>query len=171
LLLPLWLLFLRQDSWRIRPSQAWLLLGPLASLLFLGYVATLTGSASGYLDAQQAWGREGLGGAAPGETIGARITPYQGALLLTLCWSVFMLVWVRRDHMRLEYALIPVLFIAAELASGSLEAVGRVTMLGFPYVWLLAKRRTRFALRFWPAISAGLFALISTLYFAGYWVP
>ena len=32
LILPLWVLMLRQDGWRPRPSQAWLLLGPLAGL-------------------------------------------------------------------------------------------------------------------------------------------
>jgi hypothetical protein len=126
---------------------------------------------TGFLDAQQAWGREGIGGAAPDKTIAAGFTPYQGALLLTLCWSVFMLVWARRDHLRFEYFLIPVLFIAAELSSGSLEAVGRVTMLGFPYAWLLAKRRSLFARRAWPMLSAGLFTAIAILSFGGYWVP
>jgi hypothetical protein len=171
LLLPLLLIQLRQDSWRPRPSNAWLALGPLATAAFLVYVGWLTGSPTGYLDAQLAWGREGFGGASPDETIGAGITPYQGALVLTLCWSVFMLVWVRRDHLRPEYALVPILFIGAELASGSLEAVGRVTMLGFPYIWLLANRRTAFARRWWPAISAGLFTLIAILSFGGFWVP
>jgi hypothetical protein len=171
LVLPLWVLLLRQDGWRPRPSQLWLILGPAATVGFLAYVAWLTGSVTGYLDAQQAWGREGFGGAAPEATIGAALTPYQGALLLTLCWSVFMLVWVRRDHIRLEYALIPVVFIVAELSSGSLEAVGRVTMLAFPYAWLLANRRSTFARRSWPILSAGLFTLIAILSFGGFWVP
>jgi hypothetical protein len=64
-----------------------------------------------------------------------------------------------------------VLFIGAELASGSLEAVGRVTMMGFPYVWLLANRRSLFARGSWPILSAGLFTLIAILTFGGYWVP
>jgi hypothetical protein len=171
LLLPLILIELRQDSWRPRPSNGWLAFGPLATVAFLAYVGWLTGSPTGYLDAQQAWGREGFGGAAPDETIGAGVTPYQAALLLTLCWSVFMLVWTRRDHLRPEYALIPVLFILAELSSGSLEAVGRVTMLGFPYVWLLARRQSVFARRAWPVVSAGLLTLIAILSFGGFWVP
>lgn len=171
LLLPLWLLMLRQDGWRPRPSQLWLALGPVATVAFLVYVGSLLGSVTGYLDAQQAWGREGFGGTAAEEAIGAGVTPYQAALLLTLSWSVFMLVWIRRDRIRLEYALVPVLFIAAELASGSLEAVGRVTMMGFPYVWLLANRRSVLARRAWPILSAGLFTLIAILSFGGYWVP
>jgi hypothetical protein len=171
LVLPLWLIMLRRDGWRPRLSHAWLLLGPVAAAGFLLYVGWLSGSLTGFLDAQRAWGREGLGGAAPGETIGSGFTPYQGALLFTLCWSVFMLVWVRRDRLRPEYALVPILFIAAEMASGSLEAVGRVTMLGFPYVWLLARRRSMLARRGWPVISAALFTLVAVLSFGGYWVP
>jgi hypothetical protein len=171
LVLPLWLVLLRRDGWRPRLSQAWLLLGPMAGAGFLLYVGWLSGSVTGFLDAQRAWGRQGLGGAPPGQTIGSRISPYQGALLVTLCWSIFMLVWIRRDRLRLEYALIPVLFIAAELASGSLEAVGRVTMLAFPYAWLLARRRSLLGRRGWPVISAALFALVAVLSFGGYWVP
>jgi hypothetical protein len=171
LILPLWILMLRQDGWRPRPSQAWLLLGPLAAVGFLAYIAVVTGSATAFLDAQQAWGREGIGGSAPTETIGAKFSPYQGALLLTLLWSIFLLVFVRVDRMRLEYALIPILFIAAELSSGSLEAVGRVTMSAFPLVWILANRRSVFMRRAWPAISTGLFTIIAILSFGGYWVP
>jgi hypothetical protein len=171
LILPLGLVLLRRDGWRPRPAHAWLLLGPAAALGFLLYVGWLSGSLSGFLDAQRAWGREGLGGAGPGGTIGAKLSPYQGALVATLCWSVFMLVWIRRDRLRPEYALVPVLFIAAELASGSLEAVGRVTMLAFPYAWLLAGRRSLLGRRGWPAISAALFGLVAVLSFGGYWVP
>ena len=67
---------------------------------------------------------------------------YQAALLATLLASVFLLVFVRADRMRPEYWLIPVLFIGAELSSGSLEAVGRITMLAFPFVWIIANRRS-----------------------------
>lgn len=171
LILPLFILMLRQDGWRPRPSQAWLLLGPLAGAGFLLYVASVTGSLTAFLDAQQAWGREGVGGSAPDETIGASFSPYQGALLLTLLWSVFLLVFVRVDRMRPEYWLIPVLFITAEISSGSLEAVGRITLTAFPFVWLLANRRSTFARRAWPAISVGLFTLVAVLAFGGYWVP
>ena len=121
---------------------AWLLLGPLAGVAFLAYIATVTGAATAFLDAQQAWGREGIGGAAPDGTIAAMFTPYQGALILTLLASCFLLIFRRVDRLRLEYFLVPVLFIAAELSSGSLEAVGRITMLAFPLVWILANRRS-----------------------------
>ena len=171
LVLPLLILLLRQDGWRPRASLGWLLLGPLAGVAFLGYVATVTGAPTAFLDAQQAWGREGIGGAPAGTTIGAMFSPYQGALLLTLIASTFLLVFVRVDRMRPEYWLVPVLFIAAELSSGSLEAVGRITMLAFPFVWLLANRRSTFARRGWPPISVGLFAIIALLQFGGYWVP
>ena len=171
LVLPLAIILLRQDGWRPRPSQAWLLLGPIAAAGFLAYVASITGTATGYLDAQQAWGREGLGGAAPTGTIAAMMTPYQAALIVTLLASVFLLVFVREDRLRPEYWLVPILFIAAELSSGSLEAVGRITMLAFPFVWILANRRSAFARRTWPLLSVGLFSLIAVLQFGGYWVP
>ena len=171
LILPLLIIMLRQDGWRPRPSHAWLLLGPLAGAAFLAYIATVTGSATAFLDAQQAWGREGIGGAAPSGTIAAMFTPYQGALIATLLATTFLLIFRRADRLRLEYWLVPVLFIAAELSSGSLEAVGRITMLAFPLVWILANRRSIFARRAWPMVSAGLFAIIAILQFGGYWVP
>ena len=171
LILPLVIVMLRQDGWRPRPSHGWLLLGPLAGAGFLLYIASVTGSLTAFLDAQQAWGRAGVGGSAPSETIGARFSTYQAALLLALLWSVFLLVFVRVDRMRPEYWLVPVLFIGAELSSGSLEAVGRITMAAFPLMWLLANRRSQLARRAWPAVSVGLFALVATLSFGGYWVP
>jgi hypothetical protein len=171
LILPLLIIMLRQDGWRPRLSQAWLMLGPLAGAAFLAYIATVTGAATAFLDAQQAWGREGFGGAAPSGTIAAMFTPYQGALILTLLASCFLLIFRRVDRLRLEYFLVPILFIAAELSSGSLEAIGRITMLAFPLVWILANRRSTFARRGWPMVSVGLFAIIAVLQFGGYWVP
>lgn len=170
LVLPLLVLMLRQDGWRPRRSLGWLILAPIAATGFLLYAASITGSLTAFLDAQQAWGRQGIGGSAPGETVVARFSAYQGALLLSLLWSVWLLVFVRVDRMRVEYVLVPVLFIAAELASGTLEAVGRITM-GFPYVWILASRRSMFARRTWPVVSAGLFTVVAILSFGGYWVP
>ena len=99
------------------------------------------------------------------------LTPYQGALILTLLATVFLLVFVREDRMRPEYWLVPVLFIAAELSSGSLEAVGRITMLAFPFVWIIASRRSAAVRRTWPLVSVGLFTLVAVLQFGGYWVP
>jgi hypothetical protein len=171
LIVPLWILMLRQDGWRPRASLGWLLLGPLAALGFVLYVGAVTGSPTGFLDAQRAWGRSGIGGAAPDETIAAKFSPYQAALVLTLLWSAFLLVFRRADRMRFEYWLVPVVFIAAELSSGSLEAVGRITMLAFPYAWILANRRSLFMRRAWPVISAGLFTTVAILQFGGYWVP
>ena len=66
---------LRQDGWRVRPSQAWLLLGPLAAVGFVLYIGAITGSVTGYLDAQEAWGRTGIGSAGETETIAAMFTP------------------------------------------------------------------------------------------------
>ncbi len=170
LILPLALVLIRHDR-KPTPQLAWLLLAPLAAGAFMLYVSGVTGSTTAFLDSQTAWGRTGFGGAAPDETIAAKFSPYQAALIVTLCWSVFMLVWARRDKLRLEYLLVPILFIAAELSSGSLEAVGRVTMVAFPYAWLLANRRSATGRRMWPLLSAGLFTAIAVLSFGGYWVP
>ncbi len=171
LVLPLWVLMLRQDGWRPKPSHGWLLLGPIAAGAFIAYVAWLTGQTTAFLNAQQAWGRTGLGSAPEGATIGSDFTPYQAALLATLLWSVFLLIFRRVDRLRVEYFLVPVVFIAAELSSGSLEAVGRITMLAFPYAWILANRKGLLMRVLWPAVSAGLFAVIAILSFGGYWVP
>lgn len=171
LVLPLLIVMLRQDGWRPRPSLGWLALGPLAAVAFLAYIAVVTGAPTAFLDAQRAWGREGIGGAAPGGTIADMFSPYQAALVVTLLASTFLLIFRRVDRLRPEYFLVPVLFIAAELSSGSLEAVGRITMLAFPFVWILANRRSLFARRAWPMMSVGLFAIIAVLQFGGYWVP
>ena len=55
--------------------------------------------------------------------------------------------------------------------TNSEEAVGRITMAAFPFVWLLANRRSIFARRAWPIVSTGLFTLVAILSFGGYWVP
>jgi hypothetical protein len=44
-------------------------------------------------------------------------------------------------------------------------------MLAFPFVWILANRRSPFARRTWPLLSVGLFTLVAVLEFGGYWVP
>jgi hypothetical protein len=171
LILPLAILMLRQDGWRPKASMLWLGLGPLAAVAFLVYIAGVTGSTTAFLDAQQAWGRTGIGSAEAGKTIATGFTPYQGALLFTLLATTFLLVFVRADRIPIEYALVPILFIVAELSSGSLEAVGRITMAGFPLFWILANRRSLAMRRGWPMVSAGLFAVVAILSFGGYWVP
>jgi hypothetical protein len=172
LVLPLAILMARQDGWRLRASLAWLALGPAALLGFMVYIGSVTGSPTAYLDAQLAWGRAGIGGAAAaGGSIAAQFSAYQAALLVVLCAAIFPLVFVRRDRLRWEYVLIPVLYVAAEMASGSLEAVGRVTMLAFPYAWILANRRGFVMRAWWPAVSAALFTALAILAFGGYWVP
>ena len=171
LILPLAILVLRQDGWRPKVSMLWLALGPLAAVAFLAYIAGVTGSATAFLDATQAWGRTGIGNAEPGTTMGAAFTPYLGALLLTLLATTFLFVFVRADRIPIEYALIPVLTIVADLLSGSLESLGRHTVAAFPLLWILANRRSIAMRRGWPIVSAGLFAIVAVLSFGGYWVP
>ena len=105
------------------------------------------------------------------ETIATAFTPYLGALLLTLLATMFLFVFIRVDRIPIEYALLPLLPIVADLLSGSLESVGRHTMAGFPLLWILANRRSIAMRRGWPMVSAGLFAIVAVLTFGGFWVP
>jgi hypothetical protein len=98
-------------------------------------------------------------------------TPYQASLLLTLGVAVFLLVYVRHDRIPLPYALLPVLTLGLAFSSGLLEAIGRITMLAFPYAWLLAGRRSGWFRRSWPLLSTGLMTLLAVLMFGGYYVP
>lgn len=171
LALPLWLVFLRADGWRPRLSQLWVALGPIAVGAFLVGVAWFAGSAGAYGDNQAQWGRGLIGSAAPGQTIGATLNPLLIAPILILCASIWPLVYARVDKLRLEYALIPVLFIGATFVSGNLESIGRYATTAFPIFWLLAARRSVFWRRGWPALSAGLLGIFALLSFGGYWVP
>jgi hypothetical protein len=171
LVLPLLILMLRQDGWRPRRSQAWLLLGPITLIAFVGYVALLSGNLGGFAEAQQAWGRAGIGAADPNQTIAAGFTLYQAALLGTLLLSVYLLIYVRVDRIRPEYWSVPVLFLSLALLSGSLESIGRYATLAFPYWWILASRRSVPIRRGWPIISAILFVSLACLAFARVWVP
>lgn len=175
LFVPLGLLILARDGWRPHLSLAWLALGPIAAAGFLAYANGVAGSSTAFLDAQTAWGRAGIGGAAEASGslaagFNSPLAVYQGSLLLTLCGALFLLVYVRPDRIPLAYALVPVLYIGAELSSGLLEAVGRITMLAFPYAWILARRSSGFR-RSWSLLSVALLALVSALYFAGFYVP
>ena len=90
---------------------------------------------------------------------------------MILCLSVWPLVYARADRMRLEYVLVPVLFLGAVFASGNLESVGRYVTTAFPIFWLMAGRDSFFWRRAWPVASVALLALFSTLAFTGFWVP
>ena len=175
LVVPLLVLFLRRDAGRPRVSLLWLGLGPLAGLAYFAYVARLTGDIGAYGQAMVAWGRTGLGGTggsiAEGIVGGGATSVILGVLLVTLLVSVFLLVYIRHSALRLEYALIPILYLVVVMGSGLLESVGRYAMLAFPYAWILASREHPLFRTAWPPLSAGLLAVFSLLAFAGYWVP
>ena len=44
-------------------------------------------------------------------------------------------------------------------------------LMAFPFVWILANRRSASFRRTWPLVSISLFTLIAVLQFGGYWVP
>jgi hypothetical protein len=154
-------------------SQAWVLLAPLAVAGFLVYIAWLTGSFEAFVQNMADWGRGGaaVGATAAGGNIAAHFNPIQFVLLAVLCASIWPLVYARADGIRLEYVLIPILFIGVTFVSGNLESIGRYVTAAFPFAWVLANRRSAFWRRSWPAISAGLLALFAVLEFGGYWVP
>ena len=172
-IVPLFLAARRQGGGRLR----WLALGlgPLATLSYIVWVAFFTGSWNGYFGSYAAWGRN-TGGAAAGsgsvgQALAGPLALYFAALMILLMVSVGLFVFVRRDRIPLEYAAIPAIALVMLLVSGSLEAVGRVVLLSFPYSWILASRQHPVWWYGWPVLSVALLAIFSTLTFAGWWVP
>ena len=161
--------------WRRVPQRralAWLVVVPLGAALFAVYVGQLTGSLGAYSAAQSAWGRSGVvTAAAGGQSLGASFDPLRASFLVTLLVLVFLLVYLRPDRIPLPYALLPVLTLASVFASGNLQSVGRLGMVAFPYLWVVAGRRSAWFRSMWPALSAGLLAMMSVAIFAGWYQP
>src|SRR5688572_16857398 len=136
-LVPLLLAARKQGGKRLR----WLALGlgPLATLSYVIWVAFFTGSWNGYFGSYAAWGRN-TGGAAAGSgsvatALAGPLALYFAALMICLMFAVGLFVFARRDRIPLEYMAIPAIALFMLLVSGSLEAVGRVVLLSFPYSW------------------------------------
>ena len=172
-IVPLLLAARRHGGGRLR----WLALGlgPLATLSYIVWVAFFTGSWNGYFGSYAAWGRN-TGGAAAGsgsvgQALAGPLALYFAALMVLLMVSVGLFVFVRRDRIPLEYAAIPAIALVMLLVSGSLEAVGRVVLLSFPYSWILASRQHPLWWYGWPVLSVALLAMFSALTFAGWWIP
>jgi hypothetical protein len=91
--------------------------------------------------------------------------------MVCLVVAVGLLVFVRADRIPAAYVAIPVISLVMLFVSGSLEAIGRVVLLSFPYSWIRASR-VHPAWRYgWPVVSVALLAVFSTLTFAGWWNP
>jgi 4-amino-4-deoxy-L-arabinose transferase-like glycosyltransferase len=157
--------------------RRWLLLGlgPLATLGYVGWVGTFTGSWNGYFASYAAWGRN-TGGAAEGsgsvvEALSGPLAYYFAALMVCLIVAVGLFVFARADRIPLEYLAIPAISLVMLFVSGSLEAIGRVVLLAFPYSWILASRRHPAWRYGWPVVSIALLAAFSALTFAGWWIP
>lgn len=170
---PLLLAARRRGGGRLR----WLALGlgPLATLSFIVWVAFFTGSWNGYFGSYAAWGRN-TGGAAAGsgsvsQALSGPLALYFAALMVCLIVAVGLFVFARADRIPLEYLAIPAIALVMLLASGSLEAVGRVVLLSFPYSWILASRQHPAWRYGWPVLSVALLAGFSVLTFAGWWIP
>ena len=164
---------------RLRGPNRWrwlaLGLGPLATLSYIVWVAFFTGSWNGYFGSYAAWGRNSGGSAAGSGSVGEAITGplayYFITLMILLIVSVGLFVFARRDKIPPEYIAIPVISLVFLLVSGSLEAVGRVVLLSFPYSWILASRTHPVWWYGWPVLSVVLLFYFSALTFAGWWIP
>jgi len=171
LALPVWLILFLRDGRRLRVSQAWLGLGPLAAAGVLLGISVFAGGAGAYGAAQAAWGRAGLGGAAPDATLASLLSLVNVVQLGTLLIAVFLLVYLRPDRIRLPYGILIVLSLGLVFASGSLESIGRHVMTAFPNAWLLAGRPAGWFRVGWPILSLVLLFVLSTAIFAGRFVP
>jgi len=161
-----------------RPSWLALLLGPAAAGAAFLWVLWLTGDTASYAAAQGAWGRSGLGGDATGTLADALANTAMAAIVFTqavnfvvLLVAVFLLVFVRRDRIPAPYVSVPVLFLGMVFASGSIQSIGRLLMPAFPYQWILAGRRSALGRVGWPVASTLLLFGLSTVMFAGWFVP
>jgi hypothetical protein len=169
-----WLLW--ENAGRPRPSASWaaLLLGPLAAVALLMSIAWMTGDAGAYGQAQSAWGRGGLN-ASSGDSLGAGVAGPLAYVhlvnLAVLLGAVFLFVFVRVDRIPPPYVAVPALILAMVFLSGSLESIGRYVLVAFPYYWILAHRRGWLGRVGWPALSGALLFVMSTLMFAGWFVP
>lgn len=172
-LVPLLLAARRNGGGRLR--WATLGIGPLATLTYIVWVAFFTGSWNGYFGSYAAWGRNSGGASAGSGSVATALSGplalYFAALMVCLMFAVGLFVFARRDRIPLEYLAIPAISLAMLMVSGSLEAVGRVVLLAFPYSWILASRRHPVWWYGWPILSVALLAVFSTLTFAGWWIP
>jgi hypothetical protein len=162
----------------IRLSWLALLLGPLAAVGAYAWVIWLTGDAGSYAAAQGAWGRAGLGGDPTGtlrdaltNTAAMAVLFTQAVNLVVLMGGVFLFVFVRRDRIPAPYVAVPALFLGMVFLSGSIQSIGRLLMPAFPYEWILAGRRGIGGRLLWPVVSVVLLFLLSTVMFAGWFVP
>ena len=84
LAVPVGLILFLRDGRRLRWSQAWVLLGPLAAIAFVGGVGLFAGGSNAYGAAQAAWGRSGVGAAGRGPGAGGSLSLVNVAQLVTL---------------------------------------------------------------------------------------
>ena len=172
LLVPLGMILWRRT--RSRTALAWLAIVPAGALAFWAYVTTLTGDPGAYGLAQSAWGRAGAGAStavSAGGSLASQFDLLHASLLLTLLLYVFLFVFFRPDRIPAAYVAIPLLALASVMASGNIESVGRYGMVAFPFLWVLAGRRSDAMRVGWPAASAGLLGICAMLSFGGYVTP
>jgi hypothetical protein len=158
------LLLLLQSEERSRTAVAALLAGPLALGGFLVGLAVFTGDPLAYLNAQAAWNIEPLVGGDDGPSA-VLFSPLPYLLIATLLGYVFLLVYVRVDHLPPAYVAMAILAVLAVLAGGRLQSVGRYLVTAWPFAWLLANRRAQWFQGAWPIASTGLFVIHAVAHF------
>lgn len=163
-----WLGFRRLRSGE-RLQLGWLGLGVVAALGYLGFVALLTGQPTGYLEAQAAWGRGGLGTAE--ERLAANLDWIRLAQLATFLAGIYLLVFARPDRLPAAYVAWPITALCVVFASGNLVSVGRHLAVVVPFFWLLAGRGSWLGRIAWPVASTLLLFAFALGSFAGWYVP
>jgi hypothetical protein len=161
--------------WRRMPDRrrlAWLAVVPVGALAFMAWVGSFAGGLGAYGSAQDAWGRSGIGTAATTTgSLASELDLLRLSFLVTLLAYVFLLVYFRPDRIPLAYALIPILTLVSVFASGNLQSIGRLGMVAFPYLWVVAGRRRTWFRVAWPIVSAALLGILSAAIFAGWYQP
>lgn len=147
----------------------WLAAGPLALAGFMLYQADALGYPLAFLAAQSAWDYVPPP-SAPG-VLPAVLDPIAPLLTSVLVGHVFLLVYVRADHLPRPYAVFAVVSLITALGSLRLLSLPRYLAVVWPFSWLLANRRSSIVHVVWPCLSTGLFVIFAVLHFTETMAP
>ncbi len=135
--IPLLVALIDRDGRRPSRGWAWLLLGPLALLLFSGYLWQLTGDPIAFLHGQAAWN-----GPTPppvlGGPVSTRAEPYFLLLVGVILAYTFMLVYLRPDRIPRPEAALAILALVTVLVSGRTVSAPRYLAVAWPFAWIQA---------------------------------
>lgn len=152
--LPLLVLVLRDPGMRARRAWAWLILGPVALLLFSAWLGGVTGDPLAWLHGQALWstsvrivpGPSGVTGVPAALPQVASPEAYFAFTLWlgSLLFHMFLFVYFRPDRMPAAYWLVALLPYAGVVGVGRLlTSSPRYLAIAWPFDWTLARRRAR----------------------------